>query len=339
MTGPLPFRASFAERKPWFQFAWDSSSLGAYLRCPRRYFYQQVCGFRPIKESVDLRFGTLVHAGMEVYHEEKPARGHSEAQVLGLEAILQEAWQGEGKGYWLSTSTAKNLWSALRAFIWHTEQFLTEVDFRTTVVGDSLLAVELPFRFDLDLEVAGEEALYCGHMDRVVETSAGLWVVDYKTTKSQLSSHYFSGYMPSTQLPGYDVAARIVLQKPIQGVVIDAFQIGVNFVRCARGHILLGEGRAEEWLQGSRRWITDAMQRAEFAEIEWGPDYTTVNFATANAHNWPMNTESCFICPFRPVCSSTPSIRGHLLEGAYVQEFWDPLARQTAVRARELTKP
>lgn len=326
----LPYRLSFSPERPWFQQTWDSSSLSTFLRCPQRYFLQSICGFVPVGTSVDLFFGTLVHKGMEVYHEEKPTRGHTEAQVLGLEEILSHAWSEAG--YWKSTSNNKNLWNALRAFIWHTESFGFEPEVHTAVVGESILAVELPFQFDL-LDFRGKTITYCGHMDRIVDTPGGRWVVDYKTTTKTIGTSYFAGYEPSTQLPGYAVAAKIVFHQPVVGVMIDAFQIGVDFVRCGRGHILMTEEKADEWLNDASTWIRSALS---LASQDHEPAEDLIGFAAANAHLWPRNTESCFICPFKVVCSSTPSVRKHLLKEAYVNSFWDPLARQESPKAQEI---
>jgi hypothetical protein len=329
----LPTKQSFGGPvAPHLQHAWDSSSLSTYLRCPRRYFYNYICNFRPRTESFDLTFGSLVHAAMEEYHLERQSRGHNEAQTMGLQVLLSEAWNSfEGK-YWESTSRNKNLWNALRAFIWHTEQFAFEPDFNTTILGKKLYAVELPFSFDLDLKVNGVPATYCGHLDRMVDTGAGRWIVDYKTTTKTIGPHYFEGYSPSTQLPGYAVAASIVFHEPVQGVVIDAMQIGVDFVRCARGHILLGQEKAEEWMQNAVSWVRSAMEVATSATILEAEN--PGEFAAKNAYHWPMNTESCFICPFKTVCGSTPSVRGFILEADFVQGIWDPLARQGAKKTK-----
>lgn len=233
---------------------------------------------------------------------------------------------GNSGHYWRSSSNNKNLWNALRAFIWHTEQFGFEPDFYTAQIGRKITAVELPFHFGLGFRVAGLEALYCGHLDRVVDTGSGRWVVDYKTTKKTLNADYFGTYMPSTQLPGYAVAAKIVFHEPVQGVIIDAFQVGVDFTRCARSHILLGAERADEWLENAQDWTFGAMLTADNAEVEVCSNIT--DFATKNAKNWKMNTESCFICPFKEVCASTPSVRGHILEAGFKLQHWDPLDRQ-----------
>lgn len=309
----LPARKSFSVEKPWLQHAWDSTSLGVFLRCPRRYFYEIVCGYRTRAESVHLTFGTLIHSAMEEYHLERQTSGHTEAQIKGLVALLRAAWEGEK--YWQSEDRNKNFWNALRAFIWYTETFAFEPDFNTASIGRKISAIELPFQFSLgDFTSSGEEIVYCGHLDRVVDTASGRWVIDYKTTKKTLGADYFDTYQPSTQLPGYAVAAKIVFHEPVQGVIVDAFQVGVDFTRNARGHILLGAERADEWLDNASSWIAKAVEIAEGA-------------ASPEERHWKMNTESCFICPFKEVCRSTPSVRPDVLKLDFKQRFWDPLDR------------
>jgi hypothetical protein len=163
-----------------------------------------------------------------------------------------------------------------------------------------------------------------------VDSLQGRWVVDYKTTTKTIGTHYFDGYQPSTQLPGYAVAAKVVFKEPIHGVRIDALQVGVDFVRCGRGHLLMGEEKADEWLSQVRGWIRLATHLAESKTP--GDHESLAAFAAHEGSAWPMNTESCFICPFKAVCGSTPSIRGHLLENAYQVQFWDPIGRDGATR-------
>lgn len=323
----LPHKASFTASV--VQHAWDSSSLSTYLRCPRRYFYTYICNYRPRNESYDLTFGTLFHLGMEEYHLEKLSRGHAEAQVRGLQAILKASWEHDmdSSGHWTSTSPNKNLWNCLRAFIWHTEHFALEPDFATTILNRKLYAVELPFTFDLNLKVNGISASYCGHLDRMVDTASGRWVVDYKTTTKTLTPNYFDTYNPSTQLPGYAVAASIVFHEPVQGVIIDAMQIGVDFARCGRSHLRLGAERAEEWMHNAHGWVEDAMLCAAKAELSPHAE-DLKSFAVLNAKHWKMNTESCFICPFKEVCRATPSLRGEILDLEFTTSVWDPINRQ-----------
>src|SRR5712691_11651344 len=51
------------------QWAWDSSSLGPAKDCARKYFYQQILGYRQKGENVHLTFGRLYASALETYHK------------------------------------------------------------------------------------------------------------------------------------------------------------------------------------------------------------------------------------------------------------------------------
>ena len=305
----LPHRESFLSTQKQVQVAWDSTSLSSWIKCPTKYFYQIVLGYRPKTMSVDLDFGLIVHSGLEVYWRcRAEGKSHTDAQEDTVRIILTLHWQ------WKTSHTAKNLWNALRSIVWHTESFQEDNILR---IGDTL-AVELPFKYDLGFSVGKSPAAYCGHMDRVENDNVEqTWVKDYKTTKSALDFNYFAGYTPSTQLPGYRVAAEIVLHRPIAGVIVDAIQVGVNFTRFAKGHIFLSEASQDEWMK-------DAVYHIKTA---------TSVMASNDALDplrVPRNTESCFGCQFRSVCSLPPSIRLGTLESVYERKYWDPILRKEA---------
>jgi hypothetical protein len=77
-----------------FQVAWDSTSLGLLKECPRKYYYEIICGWRPKATSVHLVFGQLYHAGLEGYDHFAASIGkldgnlsddeHDEAVRMGL---------------------------------------------------------------------------------------------------------------------------------------------------------------------------------------------------------------------------------------------------------------
>jgi hypothetical protein len=48
---------------------------------------------------------------------------------------------------------------------------------------------------------------------------------------------------------------------------------------------------------------------------------------------WPQNDKSCHKyggCPFREVCSKSPSVRDKFLESGFVRREWNPLIPRTA---------
>ena len=58
---------SLSTISPRFQFAWDSTSIGALKTCPRYYQYSILEGWQPREISVHLIFGLHFHAALERY--------------------------------------------------------------------------------------------------------------------------------------------------------------------------------------------------------------------------------------------------------------------------------
>src|SRR6516162_9320645 len=51
------------------QYAWDSTSLSYFKRCPRLYYYKMIEGWEERDESVHLRFGIEYHHALQDYEE------------------------------------------------------------------------------------------------------------------------------------------------------------------------------------------------------------------------------------------------------------------------------
>lgn len=310
----LPKRASFHPSYQTVQFAWDSTSLTRYMECPTAYAYNIVLGYRAKGSSIHLEFGSIVHKGLEWYWKNRAVGfDHHLAQLHMVKKILTTYHS------FRTSDTAKNLWTALRSCVWHTEHNKNEQD--KTLMLNGTPAIELPFKYDLGISTMGLDIIYCGHIDRaVIDVTDSVWVKDYKTTKNALDTRYFANYRPSTQLPGYLVAAHIVLEQDIAGVIVDGIQVGVNFSRFQKGAIFLGESERDEWMKDTQWWINQATQIIHAATTENGLDLQRI----------PRNTQSCFGCVYRQVCSLPPSLRLGHLASFYEQKFWDPALRKEA---------
>src|ERR1700677_4105439 len=59
--------SSFSKTLPGLQLGVDSTSLGEFKQCPRKYFYSIIQGWQPKRTSVHLTFGILLHSAREVY--------------------------------------------------------------------------------------------------------------------------------------------------------------------------------------------------------------------------------------------------------------------------------
>ena len=309
-------RKSFSSTLPALQVAWDSTSMGAFKTCPRKYYLSIVMGYRSRAQSFHLRFGTLYHRALEVYdHKRSAGLSHEVALRASLWDLRDGALDRDGETvkFWETGDSNKNVPNLFRTVIWYLDRFNRNAPdaLRTLQLANGKPAVELSFRFALDMQApTGEDFLYCGHMDRMVEFQDKLWVLDRKTTKHTLSSYYLQQFNPSNQITGYVVAGNIVFNQSVSGAIIDAAQVAVGFSRFERAFTTRTESQLEEWLDGTRAFIQQAARYAE-------------------AGKWPMNEMSCGNyggCEFRGICSRVPEVRERWLAGEFNTKVkWDPL--------------
>ena len=107
-----------------------------------------------------------------------------------------------------------------------------EDDSAHTILLDSgKPAVELSFRFEIPIEVSGQRAMLCGHLDRLVEFNSQIWAMDHKTTKYSLSNDWFGLFNPDNQMTLYTLASQVVYEQPVKGVIISGAQILATLTR------------------------------------------------------------------------------------------------------------
>lgn len=291
------------------QYAWDSTSLGWLKECPRKYYYSQIVGWRPKGEAVNLRFGGLYHGALELYDKVvAEGVGHEDAILAAVHYCLKETWDN-GRP-WVSDHNSKTRENLVRSVVWYLDQFGQNDPAKTVILANGKPAVELSFQLNLDWgPQQGTPYMLCGHMDRLVEYSSGLYGTDRKTTGTTITPNYFDQFDPDNQMSLYTFAAKVIYNTPIKGIIIDAAQIAVGFTRFARGFTYRTEAQIEEWLLDCRYWFR---QQTIFAEENY----------------WPMNDKSCHKyggCPFRKVCSKSPETRDIWLNSDFEKEPWNPL--------------
>lgn len=299
MTERLSFRNGY-------QFAWDSTSLTTFKECPRKYYYSIIQGYATREQSVHLTFGIYLHEAYEFYH--KLRAGHLVPDGLldhdqSVKAVVKDMMIRTAA--WKSDDKYKNRRNLIRTIIWYFEEFKDDPA-KTVILSSGKPAVELSFRFEIP---EAPDFIYCGHMDRIAEFSGQRFVFDYKSTKRALYQEYFAQFSPHNQMTGYTLAGKITFREPVEGVMIDAAQVGVNFSRFLRAPAHRDDANLDEWLSQTAYWVKLAAQ------------YAADDF-------WPLNESSCdkfFGCPFRPVCKQNPRHRDIWLKADYVHRLWDPL--------------
>lgn len=295
------------------QFAWDSTSLGWLKECPRKYQYSMVEQWRTKSDSIHLDFGRWYHAALEHYDKARALNlSHEEALNDTVSLVMGWTW-ADGKP-WDSDHSNKTRETLIRSIIWYVEHFKDDPA-QTVILANGKPAVELSFKMELGWAPTYKDGPFsqpyvlCGHLDRVVNFSGGTYVMDRKTSSSTIGSNYFDQYDPDNQMSLYTLAAKVIYQTPVKGVIIDAVQIAVGFSRFSRGFTYRTDAQIEEWLEDTKHWFRLAEQ------------YSKDNY-------WPMNDKSCHKyggCPFRRVCSKSPEVRSKFLETDFYKRQWNPL--------------
>lgn len=296
------------------QHIWDSTSLGLFLECPRKYYYTIIDGWTTTEQSVHLWFGSAVHSALEAFeHAKAEGLSHQAAQNVMLDEALASSVDGpqDPQGY----KTPKTL---ARTLTWYTEQFKDD-PFKTLILSNGAPAVELSFQVDIP-----GGYVYAGHLDRVAYLDPEeLWVMDHKTTKSALSAWWAAGFDMSVQFTGYTFGAQVSLGPKVKGVQINGMQVQKTQSQFARFTSPRTRERLDEFVGVQLpRWLDEATVMGNDAE-----DLQDQQLPPEEAY--PMNPTACGHyggCPFLPVCTSSPSSRRRWLHGEFAtrKDLWDP---------------
>lgn len=324
------------------QTAWDSTSLGLLKECPAKYNMTILQGYQSRGSNVHLHFGLCYHSALEHYDKRRATgEGHEAALAdtvrhtltisrtplhkhdCGCGNSLSIATRLEACNIcgrtditvtnvtqaWDSYDKYKNLMNLVRTVVWYLDHF-DQHPLETVILANGKPAVELSFKMETPWTAPdGAQYLMCGHLDKLAKMGDQTYIVDRKTTKSQLGSDYFNKYSPDNQMSLYTIAGRTVFGYNMTGVIIDGAQIGVNFSRFERGFTTRTPDHTDEWLKDAYIYIKQ-------------------NEAYVAADHWPMNDKACGNfggCTFADVCRKAPGVRKQFLETGFDKRIWDPL--------------
>ena len=298
------------------QFAWDSTSLGYRNTCPRLYQYIMIEGWSPRDDNIHLRFGVEYHWAIENFDRLRASGTEFEDAVRSTvgELLIRTAdWDPD---ILTKAGRYKNVDTLLQLVIDYFD-FSRNDPARTHILDNGRPAVELSFKFELDWgprSAEGVKFMLCGHLDRVAELEGSLFVIDHKTTTTTPGQYFFDNFSPNNQMTLYALAAQIVVNSPIKGVIVEAAQILLEKPnQFSRGFALRTQANLSEWIADLSSWLN-------LAE----------SFATSG--HWPMNDTACDKfggCRFRDICKRSPEVRHIWLRSDFVQlpenERWNPL--------------
>lgn len=297
--------------KDGIQFYWDSTSIGLFKTCPRKYFYTIIKGYVPKIVPPALAFGIHLHTLLQTWHQlvEFGIDKHTSLiRVVKLAGLLGETLP--------PGDTARTKETLVRSIVWYLDQFWE--DKATTIKrSDGKAAVEYHFKLPL-MPYDAQTVYICGHIDRLVAWQGQTYVCDYKTTKYTLDNRFFEQFKPSTQMALYTTACHLIAHQtselpPAHGVIIDGIQLGVNFSRFARQVVPFSLEEINEYIQDLQIWIEQAMDACRTKVFL--PNETACNNYSG--------------CHFREICAKPPARREMFLEGNFKKRTWNPLSRRS----------
>lgn len=307
---PAELTAHKASFEDGVQIAWDATSLELAQTCLRKYYYTMILGVTPKSRSVHLLFGGIYASALELFYKLRAEGIEYEAAVRQtVRHALEESWDREANSPKDFNDTKKTRPNLIRTIVWYIDQFAAETEdgIKTYHLQNGKPAVELSFSLE-----AGDDIIFCGHLDRVVEYGDALYVMDQKTTGGTIGPYFFEQFKPNMQMSMYTWAGQVVLHSPVKGVIIDGAQIAVGFTRFERGITTRTKDELQEWFESVHYIVGNAQ-------------------AASRRNEWPMNTSACGNyggCPFRLVCSRSPQIRESYLRSEYTSHVWDPIKRR-----------
>ena len=301
----------FSTTTPNFPVVWDSTMLGLFKECGRKFQFQILLGKSTKGQNIHLTFGLLYHAGLERYDHARAAGASHDAGVLAMVRFaLNASGSRDAEGTWSSWESGdsyKNRYTLIRSLVWYVEENLYSA-YQTVILANGKPAVELSFKFAA-FTVEGEPISLAGHMDKLVSNRGETFVADHKTTKSALTPNFYNQFTPHNQFTLYTIAGKVTLGRPTQGVLVNAASILVNGTRFGTRPIPRPPAVLDEWLEETQWWIAQAR-------------------AMAVANHWPGNDKSCNNyggCAFAKVCGVSPSHRDAWLRDDFAEWSWNPL--------------
>lgn len=315
---PSASNSSFSSTLPGFQFAVDSTSLGLFKECPRKYQYSIIEGWAPRSTSPHLQFGILLHQARELYEKVKAAEPETSHDALldrVLDWGLKATWNQELGRPWISEHPLKNRKTFIQTLVWYLDAKAANDPLETVLRSDGKPAVELSFRFDSGFRRNSEAIILCGHLDRLARLNQPYYVADVKTASREPDAKWLAQFSPHNQFSLYSIAGKVAFGFDVEGVIVDGVQVGVGFARFQRHLVPRDQAQQAEWLVDLGYYL-DSMERF------------------AREQHWPMNESACDKyggCPFRRVCSKSPASREATLKVEFAKRTWDPLVAREEV--------
>lgn len=329
MTHELPEPLVWHESMAVF----DSTKLAAAQQCLRRYFFEHVLGWRPVRPNIHLHFGSAAHSAFErllwlAHRDGGPKPEHKEECMA---AFLAE-WRKHAAPVDDDTFEPKSP----ACFEWALERYIEAYCSDRFEVLWTEIAGSVPLTPDND---------YWLHfkLDAVVRDGDKLKIIDHKTTGKAFPHDWTCSWRLSLQVGAYLHVGRCLFGGEFHGVVVNGVSLARrprvradgqpwanqrdNQPRFARANVEHSPEAAERWWFDTLHTYTEVLAEHERL-AECSPSHLVMRA-------FPCNYSACWSCPYKRYCSVWANPLQHCAEPPVEMtvEHWDPRKREEAASA------
>lgn len=316
-----PERSEPTQQQCPFPDVLDSTLLGLYKSCPRKFWLEQLMHWKPKEPSVHLHAGAAFARGLEVARNayyagiaEFPGQATTTcepgdaatAEALGMAALLHA--YGDFQCPEDSAKSASRMAGALEFYF---ASYPLGADGAIPITLPSgKRGIEISFAEPLDAvhPVTGNPLLYCGRLDMAVAYAGGTYGEDDKTTSS-LGASWSKQWDLRSQFTGYCWGlARIGI--PLDGFLVRGISILKTKYDSQQAITYRQPWQIDEWYEMTLATIADMIRDWKSGYWKKVLDHACTDFGG---------------CIFRQVClSPNPD---NWLSTYYERRHWDPLTR------------
>jgi hypothetical protein len=271
------------------------STLTAFARCPRKFFYSFGVGIGK-EEHIALKFGEAIHAALphaffadlvasfaafDHVWEDRDSFADEKRNKMSARLILTD--------YMQSHASNRSIYKLLKP------------PSTTLRLSKSISEYEIPFVLDIGLSIplVGRIDAHSSHRD-----TGELWLNEFKTS-SEMSTRFFDGFQLNPQVVGYTLGAR-AHGIPVKGCIVEGLKVS-------------SAKKDAQMTQSTPVFVTDQMVE-DF--LIWAKYTAFFMLACQDAKEFPKDISACtpysqfgmpgYQCEYLPMCltSDWTSMKG-----------------------------
>ena len=298
----------------------DNTKRSMFRSCKRKYYWNDVCGYKSNTGSNALRYGSTWHGIQDGFYNFIKKHGW-EDKASAINAAITE-----GKRVWDRESAKQTFYPDYRTFEACGQSFLEYINFyKEDFSFLKIINTEQVFVCPIPIETEEEKTLYghlppitfTGKLDLQVEMSGMKWLHDHKTSGQDLNTQA-ARLNRSAQFLGYSYAGERVLDFKPDGCMVSLHQLLARKTKSGEyGNLTIN------FLRVPQIFTRDDILQWKLSFLD---TCNELYYATMR-DNFPMNFDSCYqfgACGFTRLCEQNRHPEETNTEGFHV-DFWDVL--------------